>query len=106
MPKIEIPKGDEFLYAVVGAGDFALEKVRNAGKLADRKTSQKYYKDFIKRGRSLSTKIRNSAPTKAAANQTKTARSQVKAASTSVTKAAGASAKAARSAAAKVAKSN
>lgn len=100
-----MPKTEDILYAVVGAGDFAVEKVKDAGKIADHKTGQKYYDDFVSRGRNLSGKIRNAGPTKAAANQTKVARSQVKAATTSVTKAATANAKAASSAARKVTKS-
>ena len=80
-------KTQELLYAVVGAGDFALEKAKNVTKVADRKTTTKLYKDFVKRGRGLSTKVRNSAPTKQAVAQTKTARTQIKAATTSLTKA-------------------
>jgi hypothetical protein len=93
-----MPKTEELLYAVVGAGDFAVEKAKG---LADRDTTAKVYKDFVKRGRSLSTKIRSSAPTKQAIAQTKTARSQAKAAATSATKAVRANSKAARSAATK-----
>jgi hypothetical protein len=94
-------KPQELIYAVVGAGDFAAEKVRNARKVADRKNTQKLYKDFVKRGRSVWTKVRRSGPTKQAIAQTKTARTQVKAAATSVTKAFRADAKAAKSAASK-----
>ena len=97
-------KAQELLYAIVGAGDFAVEKVKDTGKLADRKSTQKVYADFVKRGRTLSTKVRSSAPTKQAVAQTKTARSQVKAAATSVGKAVRANAKATRSAASKTAK--
>jgi hypothetical protein len=101
-----MPKTEEILYAVVGAGDLAVQKARDATKITDRKTGERYYKDFVKRGRDLSGRIRNSGPTKAAASQTKTARRQVKAASTSVAKAAGANVKAARTAAKKVAKTS
>lgn len=80
-------KSQEVLYAAVGVGDFAIEKVRNIPTIADRKTRTKTYKDLVKRGRSLTTRIKNSAPTKQALAQTKTARSQVKAAATSVSKA-------------------
>jgi len=80
-------KTQELLYAVVGAGDFALEKAKGVTKVADRKTTSKLYKDFVKRGRGLSTRVKNSAPTKQAIAQTKTARTQIKAASTSLTKA-------------------
>ena len=93
-----VPKTQELLYAVVGAGDFAVEKVKD---LADRDTTAKVYKDFVKRGRVLSTKIKSSAPTKQAIAQTKTARAQAKAAATSATKAVRANSKAARSAATK-----
>lgn len=80
-------KTQELIYAVVGVGDFALEKAKNVTTLADRKATSKLYKDFVKRGRGISTKVRNSAPTKQAVSQTKTARTQVKAATTSLTKA-------------------
>ncbi len=80
-------KPQEVLYAAVGVGDLAIEKVRNIPTIADRKVRTKAYKDFVKRGKSLTTRIRNSAPTKQALAQTKTARSQVKAAATSVSKA-------------------
>jgi len=80
-------KTQELLYAVVGAGDFALEKAKGVTKVTDRKTTSKLYKDFVKRGRGLSTRVKNSAPTKQAIAQTKTARTQIKAASTSLTKA-------------------
>jgi hypothetical protein len=93
-------KAQEVLFAVVGAGDFALEKARRAGAI-DRKTTQKLYRDLVKRGRTLTTRVKNSGPTKQAVAQTKVARSQVKAAATSVTKAARANTKATRSAASK-----
>jgi hypothetical protein len=80
-------KTQELLYAVVGAGDYALEKVRSVTKVADRKATTKLYADFVTRGRGISTKVRNSAPTKQAVAQTKTARSQIKAATTSLGKA-------------------
>ena len=95
----------ELFYAVVGAGDLAVEKATNL-RAIDRKRSEKLYNDFVKRGRSLSKRIGNSAPTKQAIAQTKTARSQVKAAATSVTKAVRANAKATRSAATKAAKAS
>lgn len=78
-------KAQELLYAAIGAGDLAVAKVRGIA-LPDRKAANKLYKDSVKRGRSLATKIRNSAPTKQAIEQTKTARSQLKAAATSVGK--------------------
>jgi hypothetical protein len=87
MPKTNTKKSQEVLYAVVGAGDFAIEKVRDLPLITNSKARTKIYKDFVKRGRSLSTRIQNSAPTKQAIEQTKTARTQVKAAATSVGKA-------------------
>ena len=98
-------RAQDFVYAIVGAGDLAAEKVRNAHNLTDPKQTQKLYRDFVKRGRGVSTKIRNARPTKQAAAQTKVARTQVKAAATSVAKAVGANAKATRSAARKAAAS-
>ena len=81
-----MPRTQEFLYAVVGAGDLALEKARSL-RAVDPKATARVYEDFVKRGQVLSHKIRNSAASKQAMAQTKTARSQVKAATTSVTKA-------------------
>jgi hypothetical protein len=94
-------KAQELLYAVVGAGDFAVEKAK---RLSDPQQSTKVYKDLVKRGRTLSTKIKSAAPTKRAIEQTRTARSQAKAAATSATKAVRANAKAARSATTKTSK--
>ena len=93
----------EILYAVVGAGDFAVEKAKG---LTERENATKAYEDLVRRGRTLSTKIKGSAPTKQAIAQTRTARSQAKAAATSATKAVRANAKAARSAATKSAKAS
>ena len=98
-------KTQELVYAVVGAGDFAIEKARSITKI-DRKASQKLYKDFIKRGRTVSRRVSTAAPTKRAIEQTKTARSQIKAATTSVAKAVRLDAKAARGAATKVSKAS
>lgn len=81
-----MPKTQELLYAVVGAGDFAVQKAKSVRKLADRKVSQKYYKDFVKRGRSLATKVRSTAPAKRALETTEVARRRVKAATANVTK--------------------
>lgn len=100
-----MPKGENLVYALVGAGDFAIEKVKNVSTI-DRKKSEKMYKDFVKRGHKLSTSIKNARPTKQAMEQTKVARSQMKAAATSVRKAVGANAKATRSAAGKAAKAS
>lgn len=99
-------KTQELLYAVVGAGDFALEKAKNLSKVTDRKATTKLYNDFVKRGRTLSTRIKTSGATKKAVAQTKTARSQVKAATTSVTKAVKANAGATRAAATKTTKAS
>ncbi len=99
-------KGQEVLYAIVGIGDFAIEKATNLPKLADRVTTQKTYDDFIKRGRDFSKKIRNAAATKRAVAQTKTARSQIKAATTSVSKAVQANVEATRTIAQRFAKAS
>ena len=101
-----MPKAQEMLYAVVGAGEVAMEKIVDARQVIDRQRSQKAYNDFVKRGRTLSTKIKNSGPSKQAKEQTKVARSQVKAAATSVSKAVRANAKATRSAATKARKAS
>ena len=80
-------RGSELLYAVVGAGDFALEKARNAPTIVTTKARTKLYKDFVKRGQTLTRQIGTAAPTRQAVAQVKTARSRVKAAGTSVAKA-------------------
>lgn len=79
-------KAQEVLYALVGAGDFTVRKMKDLSKI-DAKSSQEIYEHFVKRGKSLSTKVRYSAPTKQAIEQTRTAQTQVKAATTSVGKA-------------------
>ena len=101
-----MPKVENLLYAAVGVGDFALEKVRRTRNIVDRNRNQKVYTDFVKRGRGLSKKITDSRPTKRAVEQTKVARSQVRAAATSVRKAVGANAQATREAARKTAKAS
>ena len=101
-----MPKAQELLYAVVGAGDFALEKVKNTRTLADREQTQKIYNDFVKRGRSMTTRISSARPTTQAVKQTKAARTQVKAAATSVAKAVRANTKATGAAAKKAAKAS
>jgi hypothetical protein len=79
-------KAQDLFYAVVGAGDFAVEKVRGgATKLTDRKVTQKYFKDFIKRGKTVTTKVRNTGPAKKASERSKGARTQAKAAASNVT---------------------
>lgn len=99
-------KTQELIYAVVGAGDFTIQKVKDLRTLADLEQTERVYNDFVKRGRSISKRIKNSAPTKNAVAQTKTARSQVKAAATSVRKAVRADVKATTSAAAKTVKAS
>jgi hypothetical protein len=99
-----MPKTQELIYAVVGAGDFTVQKVMDLRSLTDLQQTQEVYNDFVKRGRTISKRIQNSAPTKNAVAQTKTARTQVKAAATSVRKAVKADLKATTSAASKTAK--
>lgn len=82
-------KTQELLYAVVGAGDFALDKVKGFKRFAERDTNQKLYKDFVKRGRKLSTRIKNSNPTKQVRAQADVARKQVNEAAKGVQKAIG-----------------
>ena len=92
-------KTKEVLYAVVGAGDFTIAKVKDARRIVD----PSLYSDFVARGRDISGRIGKSAPTRRAIDRTRTARSQAKAAATSVRKAVRANAAAARSAAGKIA---
>ena len=92
----------EVLYAVVGAGDYAVEKVKGIRSIVD----PSVYSELVGRGRDLTGRIAKSAPTKKAVDRTRTARSQAKAAATSVRKAVTANATAARSAAGKVAKAS
>ena len=100
-----MPKGENLVYALVGVGDYAIDKLSNVRSI-DRKQSEKLYNDFVSRGRKLSTSIKNARPTKQAVEQTKVARTQVKAAATSIRKAVGANVKATRSAANKTAKAS
>ena len=99
-------KAQDLLFAVVGVGDLAVEKASGLTKIADRKSTQKVYEDFVKRGQTFSKKVRNSAATKQALAQTKTARTQIKAASTSVSKAVQANVQATRSIAQRFAKAS
>ena len=62
------------------------------------KRASKTYTDYSKRGEKLVTRIRKSAPSKRAVEQTKSARARIKAAATSVRKAAGANIEAVSSA--------
>jgi hypothetical protein len=100
---MNMARAQEFLYAVIGAGDYAVEKAR---RLRERKNTTQAYRDLVERGRTLSVKIKSSAPTKQAIAQTRTARSQAKAAATSATKAVRANARAAKSATTKSAKAS
>ena len=95
-------KEKEVLYAVVGAGDYTVSKVKDVRKIVD----PALYSDFVARGREVSGRIGKSAPTRRAVDRTRTARSQAKAAATSVRKAVRANATAARSAAGKVARAS
>ncbi len=79
----------EIMYAVVGAGDFAVDKVKTIGSIADRKANQKRYRDFVKRGRSLSTKVKSSKHGKQIAAQAEPVKVQVEDALKTVTKAFG-----------------
>ncbi|MEA2476958.1 MAG: hypothetical protein QOC87_1157 [Actinomycetota bacterium] len=99
-----MPKTPEILYAVVGAGEFAVEKARNASKITDISSTTKVYNDFVKRGKSLSKRVKNAGPTRQAVAQSKTARTRVKGAWTSVGKAVQANAKGSRTAAAQTKK--
>jgi hypothetical protein len=92
----------EMLYAVIGAGDLAVDKARDVRKILD----PSVYSDLVGRGRDLTGRIAKAAPTKKAVDRSRTARSQAKAAATSVRKAVRANATAARSAAEKVAKAS
>ncbi|HEX2051855.1 MAG TPA: hypothetical protein VHJ34_14650 [Actinomycetota bacterium] len=96
-----MPKAQDVLYAVVGAGDFAAGKVRAARRSVDRDAARRYFEDFVVRGRKAWADVRGAAATKQAAAQTAAARSRVKAATTSVGKAVRANARATRAAAAK-----
>ena len=82
-------KAREILYATLGAGDFAVDKVKGVRRIADRKTNQKLYKDFVKRGRGLTTQVKNSTPGKEISARTEPVRSQAEEALKTVTKAFG-----------------
>jgi hypothetical protein len=42
-----MPKANDVLFAVVGAGDFAVEKARSVGKLAHRESTSRLYEEFV-----------------------------------------------------------
>lgn len=110
-------KTREALYASLGAGQVVAEKARDSVRWVryyytpsgfrqywgkQRKQVAKGYGRLVHRGRKLAHGVTSSGPAKRAAEQTKTARTQVKAAATSVGKAVGAGVDATRSAAKKV----
>lgn len=70
-------KTQEVLYAVVGASDFAVDKVKGIRKVADRKRNEKLYNEFVKRGRTLSTQVKNSKPGKQVRTSTEVAKEQL-----------------------------
>ena len=82
-------KAKEILYATLGAGDFAVDKVKGVRRIADRKTNQKLYKDFVKRGRGVTTQVKNSVPGKEISARTEPVRNQAEEALKTVTKAFG-----------------
>lgn len=82
-------KAKEILYATLGAGDFAVDKVKGVRRIADRKTNQKLYKDFVKRGRGVTTQVKNSTPGKEISARTEPVRNQAEEALKTVTKAFG-----------------
>ena len=96
------------MYALLGAGQVLFEAVRD---VYDRvtiiardpsTTLSKGYEDLAVRGQKMVLRIRSSAYTRRAVQQTKTARTQVKAAATGVRKAAASGATATKAAARKV----
>jgi hypothetical protein len=102
-------------YAVLGAGDLAVAKIRDASRTANEwpgrartigsklpDTLREGFDDLTARGRRLTGQVADSAPTRKAKGQISTAASQTKAASTSVKKAVRAQGKAAEAAAEKV----
>ncbi len=84
-----MPKAQELLYAAVGTGDLAVEKVRSLKRLRDPRVNKKLYEDVVGRGRTLSRKVRTAPATKTMLAQTDAARRQVRDATKTVTKAFG-----------------
>ncbi len=82
-------KSQEIVYAVVGAGEAAVDKVKGLSRFADRKKNEKLYNDFVKRGRTVSTKVRNTKPAKQLRVQTDTVKEKATDAAKTVTKAFG-----------------
>jgi hypothetical protein len=77
------------VYAVVGIGDLAVEKVRSVRRFADRQETKKVYTEAIKRGRTLSRKAQNTSAGKKVVVQTEIARQQLQDTTKTVTKAFG-----------------
>lgn len=84
-----MPKAQELLYAAVGTGDLAVEKVRSLKRLGDPRVNKKLYKDVVGRGRTVSRKVQSAPTTKKVLAGTETARRQVQDATKTVTKAIG-----------------
>ena len=82
-------KSQEIVYAVVGAGEAAVDKVKGLSRFADKKKNEKLYNDFVKRGRTVSTKVRNTKPAKQFRVQTDTVKEKATDAAKTVTKAFG-----------------
>lgn len=82
-------KTQEVLYAVVGASDFAVDKVKSIRKVADRKRNEKLYNDLVKRGRTLSRQVKNSKPGRQVRTGTEVAKEQLNDAAKNVGKALG-----------------
>ena len=98
-------KAQEIFYVTVGAKRVCAREGEGCLQAGRQEGDEEDDKDFVKRGKTLSTKVKNSGSTKKAIAQMKTARAQVKAVATSVTKAVPSlDEKATRSAATKTAK--
>ncbi len=76
-------------HAVVGSGDFLMEKSRELTAAA-RHTSARTYKDLAGRGEKVVNRVQRAKPARRAAEGTKQAKSQLKGAYTSLRKAVGA----------------
>jgi 16S rRNA C1402 (ribose-2'-O) methylase RsmI len=99
---------DYYVHAPLGAGEVLVEKSRELSKKAwtearkQRKQLMKTYRELAKRGERMVISVRNSAHTRRAVDQAKTARTQVKSAVTSIRKTADATTTATKAAAKKV----
>lgn len=79
-------------YAVIGTGEFAVEKARSLlgkARSTGRTDIEKAYEDLANRGEGLVKRIRRSKPAKRAADGTRQATRQLKGAATSIRKAFG-----------------